>query len=419
LRFGSEFPDPLALNQSRSIWSRTLTSELDKPLQGRKLPLRKKPPMPVGIIAAAGALGLSLVAVAIWVGADNWRGFASPAPVEVAVILPKDLVPTGTVAPAEDKIADPSRPNEMSRTNIDGGGAIIKVKPPSISDGEGSVILRDPAKLTQTAMLAHLPLPELIEKAGEKRLPKIGADGTRPFDAYARSWSGAAGPRIAIVITGLGLSQTGTQSAIRQLPEDVTLAFASEGNSIDRWMQAARREGHEIILQVPMEPFDYPNVSPGKFTLEASGSPEENRSRLEWALARTTNYTGIMNHMGAAFTASEPAVQALLNDLHGRGLMFLDDGTSARSVAQDVALQSGVPYALADFIIDGERTPGAILAKLNELEQTARSQGVAIGVGAAFNETVSAVSSWMNEARKRGIEFVPVSATAIDPERRG
>lgn len=357
------------------------------------------------------------MAGAVWIGAENWRGFAKPEAVEMAVIPAKDLIPTGAVPPATS--TDLSRPNELSRTTTTGGSTIIKVKPPSITDGQGSIIVRDPAALTQTAMVAHMPLPELIEKSGDKRLPKIGADGTRPFDAYARAWSGTAGPRIAIIITGLGLSQTGTQSAIKQLQEDVTLAFASEGNSIDRWMQAARREGHEIILQVPMEPFDYPNVSPGKFTLEVNSSPDENRNRLEWALNRTTNYTGIMNHMGAAFTASAPALDAMLTDLHNRGLMFLDDGTSARSLAQEEALKAGVPYARADFIIDADRSTGAILAKLNELEQTARSQGVAIGVGAAFNETIGAVATWMNEARKRGIEFVPISAAALDPERRG
>ena len=379
--------------------------------------MRKKPRLPLGIVATASTLGLGLVAGAFWIGADNWRDFKQPAPVEVAVIPPKDLNATGAVT--TETPVDPSRPNEISRTTTDGGSTIIKVKPPSITDGQGEIIVRDPASLTQTAMVAHMPLPELIEKSGEKRLPKIGADGTRPFDAYARAWSGSAGPRIAIVITGLGLSQTGTQSAIKQLSEDVTLAFASEGNSIDRWMQAARREGHEIILQVPMEPFDYPNVSPGKFTLEVNSSPDENRDRLEWALNRTTNYTGIMNHMGAAFTASAPAVDAMLGDLHKRGLMFLDDGTSARSLAQEEAQKAGVPYARADFIIDADRSTGAILGKLNELEQTARSQGVAIGVGAAFNETIGAVTNWMNEARKRGIEFVPISATALDPERRG
>ncbi len=63
------------------------------------------------------------------------------------------------------------------------------------------------------------------------------------MDQYARPWSGARGTRIAIVVGGLGLSQTGTQRAIEALPEEITLGFAASGNSLQRWMQEARRGG--------------------------------------------------------------------------------------------------------------------------------------------------------------------------------
>jgi hypothetical protein len=68
------------------------------------------------------------------------------------------------------------------------------------------------------------------------------------------------------------------------------------------------------------------------------------------------------------------------------------------------------------MMIDVQRQPGAILQRLNDLEQIARSQGLAVGVGSAFEETVQTVANWMNEAKMRGIEFVPVSAAALDPE---
>lgn len=83
------------------------------------------------------------------------------------------------------------------------------------------------------------------------------------MDQYARPWSGARGTRIALIVGGLGLSQTGTQKAIRDLPGEVTLGFATAGNSLQRWMQEARRSGHELLLQLPMEPFDYPANDPG------------------------------------------------------------------------------------------------------------------------------------------------------------
>jgi uncharacterized protein len=398
-------------------------SKLDQPLKGRPRVERAAPRRHYGVAISGSMLGLAILSASVWAGLDTWGRFSTPEPIiaasDQAAAPATDPTATGTVAATPETAAlDPARPNELSRTVTEGGSAIITVKPPEVTDGQGSVIVRDPSQLTQTAMLAHLPLPELIEREGERRLPRRGEDGTRPFDAYARAWSGSAGPRIAIVIGGLGLSQTGTQEAVRRLPEDVTLAFASEGNSLDRWMQAARRDGHEILLQVPMEPFGYPEVKPGRFTLEADAAPEAIVESLHRALARTTNYAGITNHMGARFLGEPKAAETLFAELGRRGLGFLDDGAAARSLSKEAAAAGGVPFARADLLIDADREPGAILAKLNELEQTARSQGTATGIGSAFDETVDVVARWMVEARKRGIEFVPVSAVSADPERR-
>ncbi|WP_275428417.1 divergent polysaccharide deacetylase family protein, partial [Enterobacter cloacae] len=74
---------------------------------------------------------------------------------------------------------------------------------------------------------------------------------------------------------GLGMSQTGTQQAIAMLPAEVTLAFAPEGNSLIRWMQTARQNGHELLMQVPLEPFDYPRVNPGRNTLTVDAPAAE------------------------------------------------------------------------------------------------------------------------------------------------
>ena len=241
--------------------------------------------------------------------------------------------------------------------------------------------------------------------------------GRRPFDVYARPWSGARGARIAIVIGGLGISQTGTQAAIEKLPAEITLAFAPLGNSLTRWMQAARRDGHEIVVQVPLEPFDYPNNNPGRHTLLAQASADSNLQNLRWVLARITNYTGVMNYMGARFTADGDAMDLLMDELSLRGLLYFDDGTSARSLAEEIARAKGVPFAASDAVIDGDRERGAILAKLDELERIARARGFAVGSGAALEVTVDTVADWAGEVRKRGVELVPISAVAFDPER--
>jgi len=331
-------------------------------------------------------------------------------------------VPVTPAPPVVEQAAAPQPPAQAQQATPQpaapsSGPAIIKVNPEPDLPSSGVVIIRDPSSLARNPRTAHLPDKDLLEQTEAGPLPVRAADGRRPFDVYSMPWSGSRGAKVAIVIGGLGLSQTGTQAAIKALPAEVTLGFASAGNSLSRWMQAGRQAGHEIVLQVPMEPFDYPRVDPGRNTLTVDASAADNLQNLYWALGRMTNYVGVMNYMGGRFVTDQQAMTPLMAELGKRGLMYLDDGSTARSLAPEMSLANSVPLAVGDGVIDGERERGAILKKLDELEATARARGSAIGTGSAFDETVDAVRSWVAEAKKRGIEIVPVSALANDPER--
>ena len=105
-----------------------------------------------------------------------------------------------------------------------------------------------------------------------------------------------------------------------------------------------------------------------------------------------------------------------MRDIGKRGLLFLDDGSSAQSKSGTVAKTLEVPHAFADMQLDGELQQDAILKKLDELERIARRNGSAIGVASAFDESVDAISKWSEEAAMRGIEIVAVSALADDPK---
>jgi uncharacterized protein len=379
-------------------------SEIDRPL-GRDTarPARSlQPPR-----ASSVLLGLAALAV--------FGGSAAIALRERPYRAPRQAVVSAPVETASET-ARPAQPESLLRpaNPPSSGPSIIKVDPPA--GGSGTIVVRDPSAVHQSLLTAHLPDRAAVEESEYGLLPKRAADGRRPFDIYARPWSGARGARVAIVVGGLAVSQTGTQAAIEKLPAEVTLAFASGGNSIDRWMQEARRKGHEILMQVPLEPFDYPNVDPGRHTLTVDARPEENVDRLHRALARTTNYTGVMNYMGARFVADRGAMSVLMDELGERGLMYLDDGSSARSQAEELAKSFRAPFAAGDIPIDQQRDRGEILKKLDEVERTARAKGFAVGIGSAFDVTVDAVAQWAQEARKRGIEIVPISALAHDPE---
>jgi polysaccharide deacetylase 2 family uncharacterized protein YibQ len=208
----------------------------------------------------------------------------------------------------------------------------------------------------------------------------------------------------------MGLSQTGTQSAIAALPEGVTLAFAPYGSSLQRWVDKARSEGHEVLLQVPLEPVGYPNENPGEHTLLVSADRQARDQDLRWNLGRMTSYAGVMNYMGARFTTDEGALVPFLGEIGERGLYYLDDGSSPQSRAVAVAQSMQVPVALADRLLDRVRSPAQIERELDALEATARSRGYAVGVASAFPSSVETIARWAREAEARGVAIVPVSA---------
>src|SRR6185312_13826581 len=121
--------------------------------------------------------------------------------------------------------------------------------------------------------------PALIENSPAGPLPRIADDGRKPMTAYAAP--AAAGKlRIAIVVSGLGLGAKATGAALAGLPAAVTLGFAPYAGDVQHWVSQARGLGHEVLLEVPMEPFDFPDSDPGPHTLRAGADEDGNIQRL-------------------------------------------------------------------------------------------------------------------------------------------
>jgi uncharacterized protein len=254
----------------------------------------------------------------------------------------------------------------------------------------------------------------LVEKTEYGPLPRMGANGQTPFAAYARPSVGAAAaagrPRIAIVVTGLGINLPGTLDAVAKLPDNVTLAFAPYGRDLERAVGAARAEGHEIFLEVPLEPFDYPDNDPGPDTLLTGQAPRDNMRKLYRVMGKIGGYAGVINNMGARFTASGADFGPFMEELGTRGLGYLDDGSSNRSLAADLAAANGVPFAKASLMLDANPARAPILARLAELEDIAKRQGSAVGLITALPVSVDTVTEWTAGLEERGIMIVPASA---------
>jgi uncharacterized protein len=259
---------------------------------------------------------------------------------------------------------------------------------------------------------------QLLEKSRYGMIPMI-ADGRKPFTVYAAPSDPARAakmPVVAIVIGGLGVGAAKTTDAIMKLPPAVTLAFTPYGSDPTKLAERARAQRHEILLQVPMEPYDYPDNDPGPQTLLATLSSEQNLDRLFWHLGRLQGYTAIANFMGARFVATDAAMQPILREAAKRGLGYFDDGSAPRSVAAALALGQAVPFAKGDVAIDAVPTPAEIDRALAELENLAKERGVAIGTASALPVSIERIGTWIKTLEARGMMLVPLTTAMLKPK---
>lgn len=326
---------------------------------------------------------------------------APPAPAGPG---PDDTAPQPTPAPdADQQGAAPGAP--MQQAALDTPASATPPPPPENETG--------------SIALPSTPEPELVEQSQYGPLPKIAADGRRSIDVYARPSRYAAAtqgepPRVAILVTGLGLPDGPPQAALKGLPVQVSVAYGAYARSLQDAVAEARAEGHEVLLQIPLEPQNYPSVDPGPHTLITTLPPADNIKRLQWLMSRYTGYVGVTNHMGAKFQASAESIQPVLEELKRRGLLYVDGEATKDSATERTAKAIGLDYFAVNVQIDA----GDTAQQLAKLEQAAKERGTAIGVVRLKPATAKQITDWAAKLEGKGIVLVPVSA-AVRSQAQG
>jgi uncharacterized protein len=223
-------------------------------------------------------------------------------------------------------------------------------------------------------------------------------------------------PMIAVVIDDMGLDQRRSAEVVA-LPAPLTLSYLPYGRDLARQTQAAHRNGHELMLHIPMQPQGTGN-NPGPNALTTDLTPAEIKHRLDQALAAFDGYVGINNHMGSLFTVDRARMDVVMAELKARGLLFLDSRTVQRSVGISVADAHDVPSAGRNVFLDNEISAGEVTHQLAETERIARQGGLAIAIGHPHDVTIAALKAWLPTLQSKGFAQVPVSAVVARLEAR-
>lgn len=358
---------------------------------------RKGPPSrsPAQSMYFHPVLSIATLALVLGGAVATIQTFGDPhAGVPKAVVKLSSSAGAGALrAPLSEVVIDPSIDGEI---------------PPPI---EGDVTVSgDDMSTPPPTPLPAAPFPGLSQPGPAGNLPVIGPGGQTSFKAYRRPFTPLQGKaKIAIIVGGLGFNAAATDQAINDLPPEITLSFVPYAANLQTWVDKARADGHEVMIELPMEPFDS-DEDTGPQTLLSGLDTKSNIARLENLLGRSVGFFAVMNYQGGKFAASQTASAPVIKALKDRGLGMVGNGVGPRSALGAEAAKQGLPFTPADRVLDVRRDADSIDDQLLNLEALALQNGSALGAGFAYPVTIDQIKFWAEGLAERGYQLAPASA---------
>jgi len=238
--------------------------------------------------------------------------------------------------------------------------------------------------------------------------------GTRP------QRSGPPGPgRIAVLVDDLG-ARADVFDEILALGRPLTVGVLPDLPLSRRLAREAARAGLEVVVQLPLEPYRFPELDPGPGTLLISMTPEDLGRRTRRLLGAIPEAAGVSTGMGSRFTEDRLRMRAVLDAVARDGRYFVDGLTSAWSVGFDEARSLGVPAARRQVLLDPDEDESTVRARLDWVERWATHRGSVVAIAHGRRLTVRLLAEAVPRWEAHGLRLVPVS-TLVTPRspRRG
>lgn len=221
-------------------------------------------------------------------------------------------------------------------------------------------------------------------------------------------------PKIAILLTNLGLNQNSTELAI-SLPKEISLGFLPYTNSLRPLFTKAQELEHELFIYLPFETQNYPIDFPGHMPILKALSNEENIKRLNALLNMFEGYIGVYGSYKEVFTEDSIKSTPIFDELNQRNLtLFLGHDFGKEQFKGEKNVQA----LSADIILDLEPNVGAIKENLDKLIEIAEAKKTAVAYADSYPVTIYTLKAWLPMLKSKNIKLVPVSHILKDQRYR-
>ena len=251
----------------------------------------------------------------------------------------------------------------------------------------------------------QIPQPRIIPDSDNREIARPEKGIERPIPEMPEPE--ARKVKVAIVIDDMGYDKKIFKKFV-DLGIPLTFSILPGQRYSTGIANEARSLNYEVMLHLPMEPRN-PERNPGNGTILTHMSQDEILRQLSEDIESVPYIAGVNNHMGSLLTENQDVMNIILEDLHKRGLFFIDSRTSPRSVAYETARRMGVRSGRRDVFLDNKADIGYIKGQVDKVIRIAKQNGEATAIGHPRAGTIAAIREKIADFEREGIELVPVS----------
>ena len=209
---------------------------------------------------------------------------------------------------------------------------------------------------------------------------------------------------IVLVIDDFGYRNDNISDGFLNLSIPITCAIIPGHTASKKFAEKAVSYGKEVIIHMPMESENY---SPGEdeYKLLTSMTSELLENKLIQAFESLPEAIGMNNHQGSKATSDSKTMTVLASVLKDRGKYFIDSRTSSLTIGEKTMISFGVPTARRNIFLDNNNDLDKIEEQMNKLANSAKKNGVAVGLGHARKNTLSVLEKIVPDLLDKGFVF--------------
>jgi polysaccharide deacetylase 2 family uncharacterized protein YibQ len=212
-------------------------------------------------------------------------------------------------------------------------------------------------------------------------------------------------PKVSLLIAGVGLSASSTV-AVLKLPAKVAIGVSPYAEDTELLAKKFTDLRHEIIINLPMEPSNYPVDDAGPYALLTSLSDKDNLERLDFLLSLINNASGCYSIDNERFTINENSLKPILEEISKKDILYVYGGDTGNNTVNQLAGVLNFPIINSDSIIDKVITEEAIYNELNLLIKKAKKYGYAVAIANPYPLTINILEKWLANLDSQGVELV-------------